>query len=151
MIKNKLNLLILLLLFLTSCGYEPIYVSKNLNFTIQDIKKQNTRINNEFESLIRSRDIPDNENKINLNIETEKTKTVKSKDKKGKALIYELNIQLMLSINKSGKNLETKVLSESITYNNNENKFELKQYEDELEKIVINELVNKTIMYLSNI
>ena len=38
----------------------------------------------------------------------------------------------MLSINKSGKNLETKVLSESITYNNNENKFELKQYEDEL-------------------
>ena len=151
MIKNKLDLLILLLLFLTSCGYEPIYVSKNLNFTIQDIKKQNTRINNEFESLIRSRDIPDNENKINLNIETEKTKTVKSKDKKGKALIYELNIQLMLSINKSGKNLETKVLSESITYNNNENKFELKQYEDELEKIVINELVNKTIMYLSNI
>ena len=112
MIKNKLNLLILLLLFLTSCGYEPIYVSKNLNFTIQDIKKQNTRINNEFESLIRSRDIPDNENKINLNIETEKTKTVKSKDKKGKALIYELNIQLVLSINKSGKNLETKVLSE---------------------------------------
>ena len=72
MIKNKLNLLILLLLFLTSCGYEPIYVSKNLNFTIQDIKKQNTRINNEFESLIRSRDILDNENKINLNIETEK-------------------------------------------------------------------------------
>ena len=150
MIKNFLAA-VSLFLFITACGYESIYTSKNLNFTIKNIKKDNTRINNEFENLIRSRNIPDNSNKLDLSLNTTKFKNIKSKDKKGKALIYELNIKLELSVSKNGSDLGTKILSENITYNNNDNKFELKQYEDELEKIIINKLVNETIMYLSKI
>ena len=67
---------------------------EEFNFTIKNIKKDNTRINNEFENLIRSRNIPDNSNKLDLSLNTTKFKNIKSKDKKGKALIYELNIKL---------------------------------------------------------
>lgn len=150
MIKNFF-IIFSLLFFLPSCGYEPVYTSKNLNFTIRNIEKENSKINNQFESLIRARNIPENENELDLNIKTIKVKNTKSKDKKGKTLIYELNIKLTILINKNGTNLKEKTLSESITYNNNDNKFELKQYEDELEKIIVNRLVDKTIIYLSNI
>ena len=140
-----------LLLFVSACGYEPAYISKNLNFTIKNIQKDNTRINNEFENLILSRNVPDNDNKLDLSIDTIKVKNIKSKNKKGKALIYELKIKLTIKVSKNGSELGMKILTESITYNNNDNKFELKQYEDELEKIIVNKLVNETIMYLSNI
>ena len=150
MIKNII-IAVSLFLFVAACGYEPMYTAKNLNFTIKNIQKDNTRINNEFENLIRSRNIPENSNELDLSLNTNKFKNIKSKDKKGKALIYELNIKLKLSVSKNGSDLGSKILSESITYNNNDNKFELKQYEDELEKIIINKLVNETIMYLSKI
>ncbi len=37
---------------LTNCGYKPIYSTKNLNFTIGNIDKENTSLNNEFVKVI---------------------------------------------------------------------------------------------------
>jgi len=51
MIK-KLLLYIFVLAVFSSCGYEPIYSSKNLNFGIGNIEKSNNSLNNKFEKKI---------------------------------------------------------------------------------------------------
>ena len=44
-----------------------------------------------------------------------------------------------------------KSFSRKITYNNSDDKFKLKQYENELENILINKVVEDLIVYLTNI
>jgi hypothetical protein len=39
---------LIIFIFLLSCGYKPIYSSKNINFSIGEIQKENTPLNNEF-------------------------------------------------------------------------------------------------------
>ena len=46
---------------------------------------------------------------------------------------------------------KTKSFSTNFNYNNNANKFTLKQYEKEIENILINKVVEKSIIYLSEL
>ena len=46
---------------------------------------------------------------------------------------------------------QLKNFSSKINYNNSDNKFELNQYENEIEKQIINELIEEIILYLSNL
>ena len=50
--KNNFIFLIILFVTLSNCGYQPIYSTKNLNFTIGNIEKENTSLNNKFEKTI---------------------------------------------------------------------------------------------------
>ena len=92
--KNKFFLFFLSLLFLSNCGYKPIYSTKNLNFTIENIEKSNTSLNNKFEKSINSLKNTENDKKINIKIESEKKIKIKSKDSKGNALVFEIEIYL---------------------------------------------------------
>ena len=60
-----------------------------------------------------------------------------------------LNINI-LKKNKYEMN-KTKSFSTNFDYNNNTNKFTLKQYEKEIENILINKVVEKSIIYLSEL
>mgnify|MGYP005729453291 CR=1 FL=1 len=147
---NKFFLLFLLFLFLSNCGYKPIYSTKNLNFTIKNIEKSNTSLNNKFAKSINALKNKEGDKKIDIKIESEKKIKIKSKDSKGNALVFELQIFLKfetLNIDSENK----KLLSRKITYNNSDDKFKLKQYENELEDILITKIVEDLINYLSNI
>ena len=54
---------------------------------------------------------------------------------------------LIIDQNKENK----RTFSRKITYNNSDDKFKLKQYEKELEKILIVKIVEDLISYLSNV
>ena len=147
---NKFFLLFLLFLFLSNCGYKPIYSTKNLNFTIKNIENSNTSLNNKFEKSINALKNRESDKKIDIKIESEKEIKIKSKDSKGNALVFELQIFLKfetLNIDSENK----KLFSRKITYNNSDDKFNLKQYENELEDILITKIVEDLINYLSNI
>ena len=146
--KNK-YILLLVFLVLSSCGYEPIYSTKNLNFSIGNIQKNNSLLNNEFVKVINSIKNNNSENKINIKIESSKEINIKSKDKKGDVLIFELKIILNVS-NLDNQNQKQK-FERKITYKNLTDKFKLKQYENELEKILITKLVEDLINYFANI
>lgn len=147
---RKIFFFILLFNIISSCGYKPLYNSKNINFSINVLEKNQTRLNNKIESALINRTFRDNDNKINIKLEATKEKISKSKNKKGKTLIYEITINLKVYvINEIDENI--KEFSRSITYNNNDDKFQLKQYENELEEIIINKLVNDTINHLSSV
>ena len=148
--KNKFFLFFLLFLFLSNCGYKPIYSTKNLNFTIENIEKSNTSLNNKFEKSINALKNRENEKKIDIKIESDKKIKIKSKDSKGNALVFEIEIYLEFE-SPSIDNNSNKLFSRKITYNNSDDKFKLKQYENELEDILITRIVEDLINYLSTI
>ena len=148
--KNNFIFLIILFLILSNCGYQPIYSTKNLNFTIGNIEKENTSLNNKFEKTITALKNKKIDRKINIKIETDRKVSIKSKDSKGNALVFELEINLKFS-SPNLDNESEKSLSEKITYNNSDDKFKLKQYENELEEIIITKIVEDLINYLSNL
>ena len=147
MIK-KYFLFTTIFLILTSCGYKPIFSSKTLNFTIENIDRNNTPLNSEIVKVIKNFTNKNGEKKINLEIESNKDVTVKSKDTKGNALVYELRINLKVTVFDIDRE---KLFIKKTTYKNSDDKFKLKQYEGELEKILINNIVEDLIEYLSNV
>ena len=146
--KNKFFTFFLLFLFLSNCGYKPIYSTENLSFKIGNIEKNNTSLNNKFAKSINALKSKGNDKKINIKIESNKKLKIKSKDSKGNALVFELEIFLkFVTINTDNKH--EKLFSRKITYNNSDDKFNLKQYENELEDILITKIVEDLINYLS--
>ena len=148
--RNKPFIFLILFLILSSCGYQPIYSTKNLNFTIGKVEKENTSLNNKFAKSINALTNRESDKKINIKIESDKKIRIKSKDSKGNTLVLELEINLRF-VNLDSDNQTQKVLSRKITYNNSDDKFKLKEYENELEDILITKIIEDLINYLSNI
>ena len=148
--KNKPFIFIIFFLFLSNCGYQPIYSTKNFNLTIGNVEKENTSLNNKFARSINALTNRESDKKINIKIESDKKIRIKSKDSKGNTLVLELEINLRF-VNLDSDNQTQKVLSRKITYNNSDDKFKLKEYENELEDILITKIIEDLINYLSNI
>lgn len=151
MIKNKKFYLIFFFLFV-SCGFEPIYSSKNINFSIEEIQKKNNPLNNEFARTLKTFSNSDVDNKLIIEIESKKYVETKSKDSKGNPNVYELNMILNIGINeKNNNNFIKKEFKQSINFNNQDDKFQLSQYQKELEQLLINKIIDDVLIYLSNI
>ena len=147
---NRFFLFLLFLLFLSNCGYKTIYSTQNMNFIIGNIEKSNTSLNNKFAKSINALKNKGNDKKINIKIESDKEIKIKSKDSKGNALVFELEIFLnFVTLNVDERH--EKLFSRKINYNNSDDKFKIKQYENELEDILIAKVVEDLIKYLSNI
>ena len=148
--RNKPFIFLIFFLILSSCGYQPIYSTKNLNFTIGKVENENTSLNNKFAKSINALTNRESDKKINIKIESDKKIRVKSKDSKGNTLVLELEISLKF-MNLDSNNQAQKSISRKITYNNSDDKFKLKEYENELEDILITKVIEDLINYLSNI
>ena len=147
--KNKSILLILLFFILANCGFEPIYSSKKSNFNIGEIKITNK---NKFNSTIKNnlKNISNNEsqNKFDLIINSEKKRIVASKDAKGNPQLLTMIISIEVQIIKDNVIKNTKNFSQDFSYSNNSNKFSLAQYEKEIEKNLINKIIENINTYL---
>ena len=137
------KILFALILFLTSCGYQAVNKIDKTNFIISeydflgnsqvnkilkrnfDKNKKNDNLQNEFEIIVNSKLIKSNN----------------SKNRAGEVTNLTIQIIVDLEISQYGKKIKDLSLAESNNYNNNDNKFELKQFE----KIIINDLVDKII------
>ena len=147
--KNKSILLILLFFILANCGFEPIYSSKKSNFNIGEIKITNK---NKFNSIIKYnlKNISNNEsqNKFDLIINSEKKRIISSKDAKGNPQLLTMIISVEVQIVKDNVIKNKKSFSENFSYSNNSNKFSLAQYEKDIEKNLINKIIENINTYL---
>ena len=147
--KNKSILLILLLFILPNCGFEPIYSSKKSNLNIGEIKIANK---NKFNSIIKNnlKNISNNEsqNKFDLIINSEKKKIISSKDTKGNPQLLTMIISVEVQIIKDNVIKNAKNFSQDFSYSNNSNKFSLTQYEKNIEKNLINKIIENINTYL---
>ena len=146
------NFLFILILLITSCGYQPIYINKNPdNFKFKNITLNgNKEINRKIISAL---SIEKDGSSANLNKRLILDSYIKivetSKDSKGKVTTYKSIGEVNITIEEKGKLLKNKNFSEDFTYNNYDNKFDLVEYQKEVETIIINKIIEEINIYLN--
>ena len=149
MIK-KIILLSFLIVFLNNCGYAPIYSKKSQDFQISKIEtsgevKVNKLLYNKLKIYS---DNPNARKTFNLNINSLSTKTTISKDKKGNPTQFSIELSITLQITDGLDNKVDRIFSESSTYDNNDNKFDLRKYEDNLIENMTEKLFSEIILFI---
>ena len=148
--KIKNYILILLLLFLSNCGYEAVLNNKDYQFSINVNKiegdpKINSQIINNFNKL------RENEKKYNLTLTSNKERKIISKDSKGDPSIFELKIEINYIVKKEGETLISNKINKKTTYNNITDKFELESYEKTIINNLVSEITDNIMLSISKI
>ena len=143
---------ILILIFYTllgSCaGYEPILNNKNVNFYIGEItNKDKSNVTKKIITKLKPYRIVKSELKINLEIESSVKERVISRDSKGDAKIFEKSVQVKITSIKNNV-VNQLVYSETFSFNNQSNKFELNQYKKNIENTLIDRILEQLIIDL---
>ena len=149
---KKIIIILLTLVFLTSCGYSPIYSSKNLDFRLKNmVTSKNDRLGSKVENKLQNFSNPESQKVISLQVDTQKQINILTKDSKGDPSRYEMIIDVKLKIiNDQNKNFN-RSFQERFNYKSDTNKFKLNNYEKEIEDLLINKNIENIIVYLSKI
>ena len=148
---KKITLILIVFVMCTSCGYNPMYSNKNFNFNITKIEKfKEDKLNLVFEKMINNFSNHQAINQISLETNAEKQIIVVSKDARGNPSRYKMIVKLELVIIDDQKNKRIKKnILQQFSYNTNSNRSKLNQYEKEIEKILINKIIDEAIKHLS--
>ena len=151
MIKKTLNLCFLLfLLFISGCGYKPILIGSDYDFSIKvENSIGNEDINTKIENKIKI--LNGVKRTFKLDFASKETKNILSKDSKGDPTILEIVINLNYKITEDSKVLVNRSLTQRSTYNNISDKFELSKSEEILKDNLIENLVSDIINSASNL
>jgi len=147
--KNRI--LFLLLFILTSCGYQPLYSKKEVKIlTINELKLiGNTNINKKVVSALPIKVDKNTLLKNKIILENKKTIIETSKNKKGQPDSFKMIIDFKFSFIDNNNILNEKFISEEFSYKNKDNKFDLSQYEMNIEQSLINKIIEKLIIYMN--
>ena len=149
------KIIFLLLLLLSSCGYEAIYSKKNSSnyiFSINDLsfvgdKTINLTIKEKLSVFTQNKKDKD----LVIKISSTSKKIVLSKNTAGDATTFKNAISINVDILMNDKFKNNFVILENFNYNNISNKFNLKRYEEEIKKNLAETASDKLIFKLSNI
>ena len=150
MIKNIKYTLIFL--FLLSCGYSPIYqTNQKTNFKLDVINfSGDNEIGREIIKNLEKFKEGENSNIFNVNLNIKKREVIVTKDKKGDPSSFKTTIEVNLDlINQTNARVINKRFIEEITYDSMENKFELNQYKNKLEKNMVFKIVQDIGIFFS--
>ena len=149
---KKIIAILLTFLFVTSCGYTPIYSSKNYDFNLKNIvSKKNKRLDSKVRKQLQNFSNEESEKLISIEVGTQKQINTLAKDSKGNPSRYEMIINIELQTTYGQNQYKNFFFEERFNYNSNINKFELNQYEKEIEDLLINKNINRIIIYLSGV
>ncbi len=150
--KFKYQIYIFLILFLLpNCGYQPLYSSKGQNFSIGEVNIDGEKyLVSYFETQIK-RLQNQNDDSYDLEIFLDSTKNTISKDKKGTPSIYNLSISAKIIYKQAGKDFKSKTFVQQTNYNNKDNKFDLKRLEKNIEKQLLNKIIEDFIFFTQSI
>ena len=140
-------------MFLAQCGYQTVYSNKNSNFRISDVKILNDQnigrqIKNRLGALSNTTKNSDN---YYLEIDSKFVKTTASKDKQGNPNTFNLIVSARVNLTNKKNLKETRVFSEGINYENSDDKFNLKRYENSLKENLTEKIIDNLLIYLQNI
>ena len=142
-------ILIFVFFFQVSCGYKIVNNLDNFKFKIIDYKltgekKINNILEKNFKRFESSDAISTSDFIIHANNEI--NRFITSKNTAGETLSYDLRISIIIEIYENGSLLNEKTCNENTSYDNLDNKFELKQYEN----ILIQDLTNQMVIKINN-
>lgn len=144
--------LIIIFLFITSCGYTALYKDYDEKTILvkEKIFKGENFLNNKIFNKLNTKESADSLG-YTIEISSDKKTDLLSKNKSGEARVYKMTITTKLIVKREGKNYINKNFVKNITYNNLENKFDLIKYEKNLEDNLINQIANDIELELLNI
>jgi len=143
--------ILIFIFFLSGCGYEPVFLNKNLDdmefykITVKgdieinrrilgSISFKENRLNDKLDDLL-----------INSSFEIIET----SKDSKGQVESYKSRIVSNLIISNKKKEISSKNFIKEFSYNVKDNKFELVRYQNEVKDNLINKIIEDIILYIN--
>ena len=149
----KKIILIFLIFLLNSCGYTPIYSSKDSNYKIINFQKNiNNNLTNYIQNTINAFSNDDAIKSLNIKFEFKEEIITILKDSKGNPSKSRLNITVNLSVLDTNQNLITSnVFSENFEYNIDDNKFNLKQYEKNIKFNLVEQITQEILVFLANV
>ena len=145
--------LILLIFFINSCGYQPLYKSKNenKNFKIKEIRFMgNIEVGKEVLNSLPFVIVKNDENLNRIIIEADKNIIEASKNSKGQATSYRTTLTVKFKIlDNNNKFVREKTLKKEFSYDTDENKFKFKEYQNKIEENLIKDIAEDIIFYLN--
>ena len=149
---NKIYLA-LIFIFLYSCGYTPIYSSKESNYEIIGFKKNvNNNLTNYVENSIRVLSNEKSKKRFNINFEFKDDIEVILKDSKGDPKKNRITISIEIFIlNENGNLIITRKFIENFEYNISDNKFDLRQYEKNIKQNLVEDITQQILVFLASL
>ena len=152
MIKKNLIKLLILLFFISGCGYSPIFSKKNTSFSIYELSASgNSKLNKIINNRLNNYKGSDGKRKFSLTLETHLNKEIALRDSKGNPKTYRVNLLSNISIKDFDGNVKNKSFSKSVDYNNKSNKSNLKKYENKTSINLAEKIADELIIYLGSI
>ena len=153
MLQKKI--IFLLLLLLSSCGYEAIHSKKNsinYNFSISELSFVGDRtINLKIKEKLNNYAQNKKDKDFILKISSTSEKIILSKNTAGDATSFKNSISINVEVLMNNKFKRNFVILESFNYNNISNKFDLKELEKDIKNNLAEVASDKLIFKLSNI
>ena len=143
---RKFKILLLIIFFAPSCGFTPIYSSKNIeNISIEQLGFNGDRtLNNYLRSNLNRYKKRDSEKKIFLEVDTNYQKNILSKDATGKIYEYQLVAEVIFTINQDKKKI---IFTHKRNMKNMEDKSDERNYEvstkQSFANLITQELITK--------
>ena len=149
MIKILKIIFILSFLLITNCGFKPILVKSNYDFSI-NIKNSlgSDRVNRQITGSLENLNGSTN---YQVSLISNEQKNTISKDSKGDPSILEIILNLNYKVEKGNEILIDKNLVQRSTYNNISDKFELSKSEEILVQNLTENFIQEIISSISSL
>ena len=138
--------LLLFIIFIPSCGFESVYSSKNFLFEIGKINFEENDRNRQIARSLRSISNKNAQKVLDIELNSNLEKRVVSKTKAGDPETFELTVSVTIKVLK-----KEQVFVSQQNYSNNDNKFQLNQYEKEIEEQLVTEIIDDILIYLTKV
>ena len=145
------KLLLILVIYITGCGYQPIYVNRNIDLlefskiTLIGDNEINRKIINSLNIKENKTGILGEELVINTSFKIEET----SKNSKGQVISYRSSANVNLEITKEKNVISNKTFVQNFTYSNRDNKFDLVEYQNEVKSNISNKIIEEIILFIN--
>ena len=151
--KIKAKIIFIIIIFLNSCGYSPIYYNERGSIKIDKIemrgnKKINNKIYNNLKNL-QGRGV--DTKKLQIQLETKRERIITSKNQKGDSKSFNLKIDVKLIVSENNILLETKSFQKNYNYNGTNNKFDLSKNEKVFQENLTEKIAEEIILFLYSI
>ena len=147
------NITILFFILIVGCGYQPIFSSKDVNFSIGKIEvKGNEKLNRILiKNLQNYKKISKGTKLYDLKIITEDKKIISTKNTKGDPKTFRIEIINELEVLNNNILISKKIFKENQNYNNKSSKFELNEDEEKTLNNLVEKISEDIIIFLQSL
>ena len=147
---KKIFFIIILFNFLSHCDYKPVYSDQNkVNYKIIITGFSGDKdINNSIAASLKRSSKNNSDEIINISFDTKYTKSVLAKNTAGNITDYQTNVVTTFEIQKRN-NLENFEVKEKFNFQKMTDKYEEKNYEQNIKRNLANSISQKLILRLA--